>query len=214
MNRRHHWSAGFIPREVRVRLGAFLTVIAAAIITVFLPTAPSDRTNPPNPITRRSPRAAPDFWSAAHAPDPGGKIPLAFIRPEDLGVLPPTSPIDHPARIARAISENDLPAIQSAALSWFDQDPTAARDWLAIQPTYDDLQPAISYIVSRISEKGDLKTALEWSALLSYGTLRDDTIFNIHALALRNGRITASEINLDEIPPERRSELLSGAAGD
>jgi len=84
--------------------------------------------------------------------------------------------------------------IVAIALSWFEQDPTAARDWLAMQTTYDDLQPAISYIVSRISEKGDLKTALEWSALLKDGTLRDDTIFDIHALALRNGKITVSEI--------------------
>ncbi len=176
----------------------------------------SDRTDetvfpPPRKPRTVSPSA---FWNSAHVPDPGRDLPVTSIRPEDLGVVPPSAPIDHPARIARAISENDLPAIQSAALSWFEQDPAAAREWLAIQPTYDDLQPAISYIVSKISERGDLKTALEWSALLKESTLRDDTLFSIHALALRNGNLKPSEIARDLIPNDRLDELLSGAAGD
>jgi len=83
-----------------------------------------------------------------------------------------------------------------------------------MQATYDDLQPAISYIASRVAENGDLETALEWTALLPGGTLRDDTIFDIYALALRNGKITASEINLGGLPPDRQAELLSGAPGD
>ncbi len=195
-------------------------MVTAFSIILFIAIAPSDRTNttnrtnPPNPNTRRPPHSTPDFWHTAHVPDPGAEIPISVIRPEDLGVSPPTAPVDHPARIARAISENDLPAIQSAALSWFEQDPVAARNWLAMQSTYDDLQPAISYIASRVSERGDLNTALEWTRLLPDGTLRDDTIFDIHALALRNGMITASEIMIEGIPPDRREELFSGAAGD
>jgi len=174
------------------------------------------KSEPPEPPKQADPSArAPRNRPAdsPHANDPSAPPPRP-IRPEDLGVKAPTGPIDHPARISRAISENNLPAIQTAVLSWFGQDPTAARDWLATQTTYDDLQPAIGYIVSDIAEKGDLKTAIEWSALLSDGTLRDDTLFNIHALALRNGIITPSEIPLDLIPADRHEDLLSGAAGD
>lgn len=206
MKRVTNWSLEFIPRGFRTASAAFL-VFAAAII-LFLRDDRSDHaglTEKTGPITRRAPRGT---------PDPGQKIPVTVIRPPDLGVFPPAAPIDHSAWIARAISENDVPAIQSAALSWFEQDPAAARDWLAMQTTYDDLQPAISFIASRISEKGDLETALAWTKLLSDGTLRDDTIFDIHALAIRSGRIVASEMTLDEIPPDRREELLSGAAGD
>ena len=215
MKHRSHRSAEFIPRGLRMPLAVVLTLAFAFIL--FIRNDPSDQTDPTNPtdpITRRAPRTAPAFWNSAHAPDPGEEVPITEIRPEELGVFPPTAPIDHPARISRAISENDLPAIQSAALSWFEQDPMAARDWLAMQSTYDDLQPAISHIACGISEKGDLNTALEWTKLLPEGTLRDNTLFDIHALALRNGKITASEITLDAIPPDRRAELLSGAAGD
>lgn len=208
-----NWNAKFIPREFRMATAVLLTMSAAAAI-LFFRNDRADRTNPPDPITRRVPRTSPAFWTSARIPAPVEEIPISVIRPEDLGIVAPTSPIDHPARIARAISENDLPAVQSAALSWFEQDPTAARDWLAMQSTYDDLQPAIRFIASRISEKGDLNTALAWTNLLPDGTLRDDTLFDIHALALRNGKISVSEITSDAIPPDRHAELLSGAAGD
>lgn len=194
-----------------------LLLISATVLLHIFATSLSDHPS----ITDSSPnlhprklRPAPAFWNSAHVPDPGHDLPITPIRPADLGVVAPSAPIDHPARIARAISQNDHPAIQSAALSWFEQDPAAARDWLATQHTYADLQPAISYIVSKISEKGDLDTAIEWSALLTAGTLRDDTLFDIHALALRNGDLQPSEIQRDLIQKSRLDELLTGAAGD
>jgi len=190
----------------------FAMVSLAVGIVIFSTKNSTDRTDRTDETGLRPPRDPRP--ATAHVPDPGRDLPVTSIRPEDLGVFPPSAPIDHPARIARAISEDNLPAIQSAALSWFEVDPAAARDWLAIQPTYDDLQPAISYIVSKISERGDLKTALEWSALLKESTLRDDTLFSIHALALRNGNLKPSEIARDLIPNDRLDELLSGAAGD
>ncbi len=174
----------------------------------------ADRTAPTKKSVRQTSAREENFWDQAIVPDPGRDVPLNVIRPEDLGVVPPSN-AQHPSLLLnQAISENNLPAIQSAVLFWFGQDPTAARDWLATQTTLDDLQPAISYIVSSIAEKGDLKTAIEWSALISDQTLHDDTLFNIHALALRNGLITPSEIKIDLIPAHRREELLSGAAGD
>lgn len=202
------------------RLVPFSILLTLAAVVFFFqkdltdPSDQSDQTDLKHTTPRRAPRATPDFWDSAQVPDPGGDVAVAAIRPEDLGVIPLTEPIDHAAHIARAISENDLPAIQSAALSWFERDPTAARDWLATQSTLEDLQPAISYIASRISEKGDLDTAIEWTKLLPDGTLRDDTVFDIHALALRNRQITFSEINPEGISPERLQELQSGAAGD
>ena len=98
--------------------------------------------------------------------------------------------MDPAASIAKSISENNLPSIQSAALFWIQRDPFAAREWLASQSTLEDLQPAISYIANHIPDKGDIKTAFGWAKLLNEGTIREDTIFDIHALALRNGRIT------------------------
>ncbi len=198
--------------KLHMTMGVLLTLAAGVLL--FIGDDGSARLTPLGPIPVRPPHALHGIRDTACFPDSSVELSISFIRPEDLGVLPSAAPIDHPARIARAISENDLPAIQSAALSWFEHDPSAARDWLAVQSTYDDLQPAISFIAFRISEKGDLTVAMEWAKLLPDGNLRDDTLFDIHAVALRNGRITAAEIPLDAIPPDRRSELLSGAAGD
>lgn len=199
------------------RLVIILLALAAASF-FFFRKSHTDPSNPPDltdlPTKKRSPRAAPAFWNSAVVPDPGEPVRVIPIRPEDPGVRTPATPIDPQALITKAISENDLPALQSAALAWFQQDPTAARDWLAAQSTLDDLQPAISHIASSISERGDIKTAIEWVKLLPEGTLREDTLFNIHALALRNRQITFSEINPDGISLERRQELQSGAAGD
>ena len=194
----------------------FFTILtlAAASFVIFQKnqTEPSNSPDQANLTTRPSPRAAPEFWDSAVVPDPGESIPVAAVRSEDLGV--PATPAVPQALITKAISEGNLPAIQSAALSWFQQDPTAARDWLAAQSTLDDLQPAISYIASSISEKGDIKTAIEWVKILPEGTLREDTLFNMQALALRNRQITFSEINPEGISAERLQELQSGAAGD
>jgi hypothetical protein len=200
----------------RSALFFLLLMLVAASIFIFQknqadPPMPPDQTN----LTARRPhRPEPAFWDSAVVPDPGEPVPIITIRPEDLGVRVPTTPVTPQALIAKAISESNLPAIQAAALSWFQQDPTAARDWLAAQSTLEDLQPAISYIASSISEKGDLKTAIEWAKLLPEGTLREDTLFNMQALALRNRQITFSEINPEGISPDQLQELQNGAAGD
>lgn len=191
-----------------------ILTLAAASFVIFQKdqTEPSNSPDQANLTTRPSPRAAPEFWDSAVVPDPGESIPVAAVRSEDLDV--PATPAVPQALITKAISEGNLPAIQSATLIWFQQDPTAARDWLAAQSTLDDLQPAISYIASSISEKGDIKTAIEWVKILPEGTLREDTLFNMQALALRNRQITFSEINPEGISAERLQELQSGAAGD
>lgn len=187
---------------------AFILVVTGVL---FISTKESPSSQVQNDAMMRTTRRPPIVDSHANDPFPP---PLHPIRPENLGIIPSSTPIDHPARIALAISQGDLPTIQSSVLSWFEKDPVATRDWLVTQTTYADLQPAISYITSSIAEKGDLRTALQWSALLQDGTLRDDTIFNIHALALRNGQINKSEVPLHLIPKERHDEILSGAAGD
>ena len=191
-----------------------ILTLAAASFFIFQKnqTEPSNSPDQANLTPRPSPRAAPEFWDSAVVPDPGESIPVAAVRSEDLGV--PATPAVPQALITKAISEGNLPAIQSATLIWFQQDPTAARDWLAAQSNLDDLQPAISYIASSISEKGDIKTAIEWVKILPEGTLREDTLFNMQALALRNRQITFSEINPEGISAERLQELQSGAAGD
>ncbi|MFC7336542.1 hypothetical protein ACFQY0_05075 [Haloferula chungangensis] len=192
------------------------SLLVLAIIVGFGIRA-SERPEPSisEPLERPSrPSVSPPFWKSAEVSDPGREIPVRIIQAEDLGALPPAADTDHVALLTQAIEGMDRAAIQSAALAWYRHDPQATRDWLAAQPSLDDLQPAISYIVHEISENGDLDAAIEWSALIDEGPAREDTIFEIHALALRNGLITKDQIKLELIAPSRRAELLSGAAGD
>ena len=202
------------------RLVTLFILLTLAAGGVLLQKARTDPSNPPdqtdlkNTNPRRAPRNTPDFWDSAVVPDPGEPVPIIAIRPEDLGIKPPTTAVDPQALIVQAIADNNLPALQSAALSWFQQDPAAARDWLAAQSNLDDLQPAISYIAHHISENGDLPSAIEWANILTDPTTREDTLFGIQALALRNRQITLDQINPQGLSPERLDELRSGAAGD
>lgn len=211
-------STGFIPQTHRLALAAVI-LLPITLGVLFVTTDETDLsgqtdTSSTNPTTRRPPRVSTDFWDSAVVPDPDEDPPVIAIRPEDLGVIAPTTPVAPQALIAKAIEENNLPAIQSAALTWFQQDPTAARDWLAAQSTLDDLQPAISYIAHRISENGDLPSAIKWANIITDPTTREDTLFGIQALALRNRQIKFDQIHTQGLSPDRIEELRSGAAGD
>lgn len=197
-------------------IGVFLAVLLGVIFVTkdsMDPPHPSDLSSPAK-TTHRAPRGETAFWESAITPDPGEQIPIPTIRPEDLGIAAPTTPFDPVVSITKAVVENNQPAIQSAVLAWFEQEPVAAREWLASQPTLDDLQPAICYIANRISENGDVPNAIQWANILTDPTAKANTLFDIQALALRNRQITTAEIETEGLSEEHIRELLSGAAGD
>ncbi len=123
-------------------------------------------------------------------------------------------PSDPATRIITALHANDLTAVQVSAYAWFEQDPVAARNWLATQPTLEDLQPAIAFITAAISSKGDMATALQWSDLISEKPLHEQILFGIYVDALHRHEITPDEIPENILAPEFMAELNSGAAGD
>jgi hypothetical protein len=188
-----------------------LTTLLCAVVAVFM--LPSDQTDPSEQIslTKKRSRSTPIVSPHAHDPEPP---PLHPITPANLGISATLLPVNPADLITRAIAANNLAAIQSAALAWFQRDPSAARDWLASQATFEDLHPAISYIAAHIGEQGDIPNALAWARLLPEGTLRENSLFDIQALAIRNKHIAPEELITDGLPPERIADLLSGAAGD
>ncbi len=123
-------------------------------------------------------------------------------------------PSDPATEIITALDANDLTAVQVSAYAWFEQDPVAARNWLATQPTLEDLQPAIAFITASISAQGDMPTALKWSELISEKSLHDRTLFGIYVDALHRHEITPEEIPENILDPDHMAELRSGAAGD
>jgi hypothetical protein len=184
------------------------SMLALAALGLFFHSA-DDGGKPPNlAIPFKKTEAPCENFEADAEPE------VASIRPEDLGVRPRGGNYDHPARIREIIEAGDMTSLQSATLSWFEHDPAAARDWLAAQPSLEEFQPSISYIAHHISEGGDLALALEWAALLTDVTLHDDTVFDIHALAIRNGRLSPADIPVGLIEEARMEELLNGAPGD
>jgi hypothetical protein len=209
-----------------IMLAALALCVLGVISLKKNPADHSDQSDPSGSIARSSvknstthpnkattSRDAP-FWESAIVPDPGEHIPAPTIRPEDLGIVVPAVPIPPTETLTKAIAENDLPLIQSAALAWFQQDPASARDWLASQQDLENLQPAISSIANHIADHGEINAAMVWANIITEPTLRESTLFDIQALALRNNRITPEQIITDGLSPERVAELRSGAAGD
>jgi hypothetical protein len=195
-----------------------ITLLLCAASAIFLrqkdkhdPSNQPDQSDHPLSTAKKSTRSTRE--NSPHSNDPHPP-PLHVIRPEDIGVIPPTN-AEHPSiLLSSAIAQENLPLIHSATLAWFALDPQAARDWLAAQDSLDELQPAIVGITGVIAEAHDIPTAMEWLKLLTDDTVRESTLFDIQALALRNRRITPEQIVTDGLSADHIEELRSGAAGD
>ena len=197
-----------------MKLTVILAISCAALIAIFWPDQPKKAQEiPPTAATKarsRIPSKDAPFWNSAVVPEPKDfRGPTAVIEPQIK--LPQ---VDHPREVARLHRSGEISSLNFALAAWFDADPTAARDWLASQTSFDSYQPALTMIAGKIAEAGDPAHALEWAALLPPGPEQEQSLFDIYALAARNHRFTEAQLRAAPLPPERIAELLSGAAGD
>lgn len=125
---------------------------------------------------------------------------------------PPSS--DPATEVIRLAAAGDFKKLNFAFATWFDRDPIHARDWLALQTSMDDLQPAIAMVAGKIAQDGDPANGLEWAKLLHPSPQQEQTIFDIYALAARQNQFTQEQLKSAPLPPARIAELLGGAAGD
>ena len=195
-----------------------LALTAALIALCALPWAVS-RTLRDDDSRQLNPRGT----HAAQPPHPGKStrapaiertLPPIVIDPASLGVPREIPPADHPARIRDAIAVGDDAALTRATVAWFEADPAAVRDWLVSQPTLEALQPALAGIAVQLAEHGHTGNAIEWAATLDHDEDRNEALFTIHALGLRNGSISPEDLNDLDLPGEMIDELAGGAAGD
>jgi hypothetical protein len=115
------------------RLVTFFLLLTLAVASlIFFPTDQTDLSPRTSRQASRPSRTTPEFWDSAHVPDPGEAPPVIAIRPEDLGIITPTPLVDPQALIAKAVSENDLPAIQSAHQLF--QRPSRQKQFPSIEP--------------------------------------------------------------------------------
>jgi hypothetical protein len=194
----------------RTQLFLVAAILSLTILGVhFLKRDSSDQSNPSNlrllSITTQARPRIPSkdvpFWNSAIVPEPKN-----FREPSSVDLLQSKLPlVNHPS---------DVAALNFALAAWFDADPAAARDWLARLDSLDLYQPALTMIVGKIAQAGDLAHALAWAALLTPGPEQEQSLFDIYALAARNHRFSEAELRAAPLPPARIDELLSGAAGD
>lgn len=146
-------------------------------------------------------------------PAPAPDQPPVPVTPASAG-LRDDLPANFPAQLRTHLKQGNLDAVQVTTYAWFEHDPTAVRDWLESQNTFEDLQPAISFIATRIAESGDTTSALSWSELITREDLRNETVVSIYVAALAQNLISHSEIPETALPPTLLESLKSGAASD
>jgi len=191
---------------------SFILAIACAFIAAFFALrSPPPVLAKPETASHKRPRPVPDppFWEQAVIPEPASTRPI--MREPQIQSHPSPDPATEVIRLAAA---GDFKELNFAFATWFDRDPIHARDWLALQTSMDDLQPAIAMVAGKIAQDGDPANGLEWAKLLHPSPQQEQTIFDIYALAARQNQFPPEQLKTAPLPASRIEELLSGAAGD
>gem|GEM_PF-3452544 len=123
-------------------------------------------------------------------------------------------PEDRRENIRHLLLKGQVLAAQTAISEWYTADPAAAVDWLEMQPSWAEYQPAISQIAKEMAEAGYPLDALKWAELLEEGENREEIIFEIYATGRRYNWLTDDQIRAAPFSSRKIDALLSGAADD
>ncbi len=192
----------------------YILVILCTLIATFFALrspAPNLATTAQSNNKRQRPTLDLPFWEQAVIPEP--EITRPTSRDNHL-IAPIANSPDPATEVIRLAAAGDFENLNFAFATWFDRDPIAARDWLALQKSLDNLQPAIAMVAGKIAQDGDPTNGLEWAKLLHPGSQQEQTYFDIYALAARQNQFTPDQLKSAPLPAARIEELLSGAAGD
>ncbi len=158
----------------------------------------------------REPRPDAAFWESAVVPEPWD-----FRIPTSVGSGARDVPVvDHRALVSGMLAAGDDVGLNLAVGGWYEADPKAARAWLASQPALERFGPAFARISAYLASAGQPSYALEWTALLPPGPLREQSLFDVYAAASRSHQFSEDELRQAPLPPERIQQLLSGVPGD
>ncbi|MBK1815896.1 hypothetical protein JIN84_09720 [Luteolibacter yonseiensis] len=129
-------------------------------------------------------------------------------------LAPFVPPEDRRGNVLRLLAAGEDRMAQTAICEWFSTDPSAAREWLESQPSFENFQPAISIISKNIAESGSPADALAWAGLLDEGPVREQTVYEIYAIGRRYHWLSDEQIQAAPFSPDRVAALLNGAADD
>jgi hypothetical protein len=137
------------------------------------------------------------FWMTAVVPEPENpRIPTAAAT-----IGTPSAP-DAALRTAARIRElesapatpENLRLYNQQAILLYDQDPSAATEWLNTTQGFVHLSPALASIAASLGERGHLDVAHVIVENITDEDSRRAAVLDIYSLRARNGQVTRDEL--------------------
>lgn len=152
------------------------------------------------------------FWEEAEVPDPG------FDEPAAVAIVPkPSSPImarDYAAEVRAFEKDGQAGPLNDSLMLWFNQDPTAATEWINETERFEDISPSLHSLAQGIAHQGHLDTALTWADSIPDPAQRHETLLRIYAHEARQRRVTRETLQQQGFSQEDITVIFSGELGD
>lgn len=137
------------------------------------------------------------FWLSAVVPEPvKPRLPSATIlrgRPSA-----PDAALKTAARIRQIesspVTPDNLRLYNQQAVLFYDQDATAATDWLNSTEGFEHLGPALASIAASLGERGQIDLANLIVETIPNPDARRTAVLDIYALRVRNGQVTRDQL--------------------
>jgi hypothetical protein len=137
------------------------------------------------------------FWKTAIVPEPETpRFPSAAAirgKPSAPDAALKTAALIRELESSPATPENLLRYNQQAIL-YYDQDPTAATDWLNTTQGYSHLSPALASIAASLGERGHIDVAHLIVESITDEDARRRAVIDIYSLRARNGQVTREDL--------------------
>lgn len=152
------------------------------------------------------------FWEEADVPDPGEDEPAA------VAVIPrPQGPIivrDYESEVKALEKDGDTQQLNDSLMLWFNQDPTAATDWINETEHFEAIAPSLHLLAQGMANQGHLETALTWADSISDPGKRHETLLHIYAHEARQRKVTREALQQQGFSQEDIAVIFSGELGD
>lgn len=137
------------------------------------------------------------FWTSAIVPEPEKpRIPTAAAiqgTPAAVDAAQKTAARLREIESAPATPEN-IQFYNQQAILYYDQDPTAATDWLNSTQGFEHLGPALASIAASLGERGHLDIANIIIESIPDADARRSAVLDIYSLRARNGQVTRDQL--------------------
>lgn len=137
------------------------------------------------------------FWITANVPEPETpRLPSAVAITGTPAA--PDAALKTAARLreleASPATPENLQLYNQQAIVLYDQDPTAATDWLNRTEGFAHLSPALASIAASLGERGHLDIAHILIDTITDPDTRRSAVLDIYSLRARNGQVTRDQL--------------------